>query len=195
MAVFCDAGLGDGEYDLHVLGLLQHLSFGRRDSRSGEKHSARNFSFDHRNRGAVSGDADEHFGCAAVAAGARLAVHRERIHREVVRRRRSEICDGDDFVDRVRIAVLFPAGIFARPVFGGARREFFQRVRAGASEEAIPACVAAIFGRPGVFVRAAVQVADRDRGGAGDATDHSIYWAGGGSCAAAAAVACGEIAI
>ena len=29
VAVFRDAGLGDGEHHLHVLGLLQHLSSGR----------------------------------------------------------------------------------------------------------------------------------------------------------------------
>src|SRR5580704_1999390 len=37
MGIFRGAGRGDGEYGLHVLGLLQHLPSGRGDTRSGEK--------------------------------------------------------------------------------------------------------------------------------------------------------------
>src|ERR1700746_2289380 len=94
VAVFRDAGLCDGEYDLHVLGLLQHLSFGRGDSQSGEKYSAGNIFVDYRDCGVVPGYADEHFGSTALAASAGLAVYRQRVHREVVWKWRGEVCDG-----------------------------------------------------------------------------------------------------
>src|ERR1700753_2684390 len=111
VAVFRNARLGDGEYDLHLLGLLQHLPSRRRDPKSREKYSAWNFSFDHRDRGALPRDADEHPRCFAMAAGSRLTVHRKRLHRKIVWRWRGEIRDGDDFVDRVRVVVFVAARV------------------------------------------------------------------------------------
>ena len=75
---------------------------------------ARDPAVDRGNRGAVSGDANEHPRRAAVARGAEFAIHREHICRAAIRNARSGVRHRDDPVDRVRIAVHDAAQLFAR---------------------------------------------------------------------------------
>ena len=195
LALLRGAGLGYGEHNLYVLGLLQHLPPRRRDSPARTQHSPRYFSLHRRHRHFVSRHADEHPGGSAVAAGAGFPLHRERICREAVRRGSRAVRHCYGALDCIRVGLFLASWLFASALFGGARWKFLSRFRARASEKTLPARVVAVSGRGDVYIQLAVPIADRNRCGFGDALDCAIHRPGDRRDIVAQALACGAAAV
>src|SRR6266705_3798880 len=195
MGLACGLWVRDGEDGVQLLGLLQHLPPRRRNPGSREEYPARDFHIDCGYRGAVPGDADEHSWRDPLARSAEFSVHLQRVRRETVRTHSSTGCDVDGLVDRPGLGVFGVAWLFARAVFGGFGREFFSGVRALASNQTFPACVAAGLGRACVSLQYQLEAGNRYCGDSFHAPARAIHRTGGGRDGAAAALGPAAIAV
>src|SRR5712672_3219138 len=195
LAVLCHSRLRDGQHHLHLLGLLQHLPSRRRNPRSCPQYSARHFYFHYRHRHFVSGHADQHPWRASMAAGARLALHRQRLRGKALRlgRRSLRHCHGP--MDCFRFRVLFAARILPRPLFRCAGWKFLSHLRSRASRKEISAYLASFFGRPYVSLCLALQAQNRNCRRPGHAVDHSIHRSGSRSNAVTTPLVSGASAV
>src|SRR5882757_7783242 len=178
LAVLCHSRLRNGQHHLHLLGLLQHLSSRRRNPRSCPQYSARHFYFHYRHRHFVSGHADQHPWSASMAAGARLALHRQRLRGKALRLGRGALRHRHGPMDCFRFGVLFPARILPRPVLRSAGWKFFSHLRSRASRKEISAYLASFSGRPYVSLCLALQAQDGNRRGPRHAPYHSVHRSG-----------------
>src|SRR5712671_5359366 len=178
LAVLCHSRLRDSQHYLHLLGLLQHLPSRRRNPRSCPQYSARHFYFHYRHRHFVSGHADQHPWRLAMAAGARLALHRQRLRGKALRLGRRALRHRHGPMDCFRFRVLFPARILPRPLLRSAGWKFFSHLRSRASRKEISAYLAPFFGRPDLSLSLALQAQNRNCRRPGHAPDHSIHRSG-----------------
>ena len=195
MGVAGGPGVGNGEHGVQLLGLLQHLSLGRRNPRSGTEYSTRDFSFDFGDCGALSGDADEPSRCGTVAGGAAFSVHREHVRGKTLWAWFGAICHLDGLVDRHGIGVFAAAGLFAGALFGGARWEFLSGICAPASQQTFSARVAAGSRGAGVSLQRFTEAGDGHCRNSFHAAAGAVHWTGSGSDVAAAALGYGAVAV
>src|SRR5258705_439855 len=168
----------DGQHHLHLLGLLQHLPSRRRNPRSCPQYSARHFYFHYRHRHFVSGHADQHPWRASMAAGARLALHRQRLRGKALRLGCGAFRHRHGSMDCFCFRVLFPARILPRPLLRCAGWKFFSHLRSRASRKEISAYLASFSGRPFVSLFLALQAQNRNCRRPGYAPDHSVHRSG-----------------
>ena len=127
-------------------------------ARTGKEYSAGDFYFHCGHRDSVSGHADQHPGCGALAESAELTISGQHFcgdHFRPVCRARGYAAGS---VDCVRFYFCRAAGIFPRALRRRAGRKFFFDFCASAPGEEIPSRVPAVFRRRGVPLQPAFQV-------------------------------------